>query len=248
MLKTNFYFKYSLVLFALTFFLTDSFAEIKWKKIAQNKSGSVFYIDTSSIKRVGDTAFFYMLTDYARPNSVGNLSSAIYVEVQCSTSRFRYLRDSYYDQPMGNGRVASTITKSSEWTYANQKSVGRRVNNFACKNTNRDINWKKITVNTSGSVYYIDTSSIKRIGDTVFFFRMTDYARPNSQGNLSSKIYMEVKCSSLRYRYLKDSYYNQPKGNGKPDTIINTPGKWKYYSNTKSVGAIVSNYACRSSD
>jgi len=248
MFKTNFYFKCFFVLFSLTFFLTDSFAEIKWKKIAQNKSGSVFYIDTSSIKRVGDTAFFYMLTDYARPNSVGNLSSAIYVEVQCSTSRFRYLRDSYYNEPMGNGRVASTITKSSEWTYANEKSVGRRVNNYACKFNSVNSNWKRITRNINGSVYYIDTTSIKRVGEMVYFYRMTDYAKPNSLGNLSSKIYLQVKCSTMQYRYLRDSYYDQPMARGNPASNITKPSEWSYYNNQKSVGAIVANYACRNSN
>ena len=78
---------------------------------------------------------------------------------------------------------------------------------FFSTNAFADYNWKKLGSNTSGNVFYIDTSSIKKNGSKVFYFTMNDYARPNEFGDLSSRVYMEVNCLNLNYRYLKDFYY-----------------------------------------
>ena len=63
---------------------------------------------------------------------------------------------------------------------------------FSVVNCFADFNWKKIGSNIAGDVSYVDLSSIKRVGNNVFFFRLMDYIKPTDQGDLSSKIYFEV--------------------------------------------------------
>ena len=114
---------------------------------------------------------------------------------------------------------------------------------FFSTNAFADYNWKKLGSNTSGNVFYIDTSSIKKNGSKVFYFTMNDYARPNEFGDLSSRIYMEVNCLNLNYRYLKDFYYQEPMGNGEPSTVFDKVGKWEV--NVKgSIGEVIRKFAC----
>ena len=69
-----------------------------------------------------------------------------------------------------------------------------------------------------------------------------DYIKPNEQGDLSSKIYFEVNCLDLSFRYIKDFYYKQPMGNGEY-TIYDKIGEWE--NNTKgSIGEGVRKFAC----
>ena len=68
--------------------------------------------------------------------------------------------------------------------------------------------------------------TIKKVGKTVYFFSMSDYVKPTTAGDLSARVYQEVNCIDLSFRYLKDFYYAQPMGNGEPTTIIDEIDKW----------------------
>ena len=105
-----------------------------------------------------------------------------------------------------------------------------------------DYNWKKIGSTNDGSNFYIDLSSIKKVDNNVFYFELSDSAKPNKYGTLSSKVYIEVNCLNLSYRHLKDFYYQEPMGNGEP-SILNDVSEW--YDQTKgSIGYMVSEFAC----
>tara|TARA_B100000700_G_scaffold21638_1_gene21002 strand:+ start:231 stop:635 length:405 start_codon:yes stop_codon:yes gene_type:complete len=107
-----------------------------------------------------------------------------------------------------------------------------------------ELKWKRIGANIDGDVYYIDEFSIKRVGNKVYYFTLSDYVRPSDTGgDLSAKIYQEVNCSDLSFRYLKDFYYLEPMGNGEPSTIYDKVGEWT--DNVKgSIGEAVALYAC----
>jgi hypothetical protein len=114
---------------------------------------------------------------------------------------------------------------------------------FSIVNSFADYNWKKLGSNISGNVFYIDTSSIKKNGSKVFYFSMNDYAKPSKFGDLSSRVYMEVNCLNLDYRYLKDFYYQEPMGNGEPSTIFDEVGKWEVTAKG-SIGEVIRKFAC----
>ena len=105
---------------------------------------------------------------------------------------------------------------------------------FSVANCFAEYNWKKIGSNIDGDVNFVDLTSIKKVGNNAFYFRLMDYIKPSDQGDLSSKVYFEVNCLDLSYRYIKDFYYKEPMGNGEY-TIFDEIGEWE--NNTKgSIG------------
>ncbi len=124
-----------LIIFVLCLFFTPniSFADYNWKKIGSNTRGDVLYIDLSTIKKVGNIVYYFDLLDYVIPSGQGHhLSSKTYKEVNCLDLSFRFLKDFYYLEPMGNGKANLINHKSGEW-YNNEKgSLGEHVRKFAC--------------------------------------------------------------------------------------------------------------------
>ena len=62
-------------------------------------------------------------------------------------------------------------------------------------------------------------------------------------GDLSNRIYMQVNCINLDYRFLKDFYYQEPMGNGEPSTIFDEVGKWEV-TNEGSIGNSIRKFVC----
>jgi hypothetical protein len=113
---------------------------------------------------------------------------------------------------------------------------------FSVANCFAEYNWKKIGTNIDGDVSYVDLSSIKKVGNNIFYFNLMDYIKPTNQGVLSAKNYFEVNCLDLSYRYIKDFYYKEPMGNGEY-TIFDEIGEWE--NNTKgSIGDKVRKFVC----
>ena len=113
---------------------------------------------------------------------------------------------------------------------------------FSVANCFAEYNWKKIGTNIDGDVSYVDLSSIKKVGNNIFYFNLMDYIKPTNQGDLSAKNYFEVNCLDLSYRYIKDFYYKEPMGNGEY-TIFDEIGEWE--NNTKgSIGEDAREFVC----
>ena len=88
----NLFRKLFFLLIIITFFPSNSFSEFNWKRVGENTNGTVFYVDKSSVKRMGNTIYFFSMMDYAKPVD-GVLSTKIYQEGNCSDYSFRYLKD-----------------------------------------------------------------------------------------------------------------------------------------------------------
>ena len=128
----NLFRKLFFLLIIITFFPSNSFSEFNWKRVGENTNGTVFYVDKSSVKRMGNTIYFFSMMDYAKPVD-GVLSTKIYQEGNCSDYSFRYLKDFYYDQPMGNGSVVQQVDEVSKWTANIPGSLNETVFDFLCK-------------------------------------------------------------------------------------------------------------------
>tara|TARA_Y100000287_G_C14094840_1_gene292209 strand:+ start:126 stop:518 length:393 start_codon:yes stop_codon:yes gene_type:complete len=128
----NFFKNLSLLLIIIVLFPSKSFSEFNWKKVGENTTGTVFYVDKDSVKRIGNTIYFFSMMDYAKPKD-GVLSTRIYQEGNCANYSFRYLKDFYYDQPMGNGTIVAQIDEPGEWTANVPGSLNETVFDFLCK-------------------------------------------------------------------------------------------------------------------
>tara|TARA_B100001769_G_C21973571_1_gene523657 strand:+ start:331 stop:714 length:384 start_codon:yes stop_codon:yes gene_type:complete len=124
--------KYLIIL--LLFFLSSSVLtnEFKWEKIGTNIDGSNFYTDYSTIKKIDNKVYYLQLTDYHEPTENGDLSSIIYIEVNCSNLNFRYLKDFYHEFPMGKGEPRHIINEKSDWMVSRQGSVGIKIRKGIC--------------------------------------------------------------------------------------------------------------------
>ncbi len=107
-------------------------ADYNWKKIGSTIRGSVGYVDLSSIKKVGNEAYYFELVDYATPTDAGHLSDRAYNHVNCLNLSFRFLKHFFYLEPMGNGKVNLIIDEASEWYDTKEGSLGEKIRQFVC--------------------------------------------------------------------------------------------------------------------
>jgi len=107
------------ILLAVTFsvmFSSASFAD--WKKIGENVGGTNFYVDFERIRKQGGYVFFWLLSNYYRPDHEGDLSDKAYLESDCKLFRYKNLSNLFHKEPMGKGMVSSTDNpKNPEWNY-----------------------------------------------------------------------------------------------------------------------------------
>jgi hypothetical protein len=92
-----------------------SYAE--WVKVAENVDGSTYYVDFERIRKVDGYVYYWVLSDFLKPNDWGNLSSKIQKQGDCKLFRFKKLSASFHTQPMGGGTGESYSPKNPEWKY-----------------------------------------------------------------------------------------------------------------------------------
>ena len=107
-------------------------ADYNWKKIGSTTTGSVGYVDLSSIKKVGNQAYYFELLDYATPTNLGHLSDRAYNQVNCLNLSYRFLKHFFYLEPMANGKVNLIIDEVSEWYDTKEGSLGEKIRQFVC--------------------------------------------------------------------------------------------------------------------
>ena len=122
-----------LTLFVLFFSSLVTAQDIEWKKISTNVNGTSIYADLSSIKKNNNNRVTFLeLTDFFEPSPQGMLSTIVYKEVNCKTFDFRYLKDIYFELPMGRGERIGVNNEISEWIEAVKTSVSHVVHTFVC--------------------------------------------------------------------------------------------------------------------
>ena len=114
-------------------FPSKSFAEWEW--VVENVDGDSYYLDFDTISRHNDYVYVWVLSDYAKRDEYGDISSKSYHLVECTKSRYKYLSDSYYTQRMAKGEPSEQSNEPDiEWTYPVKDSVDEVLLEEACKN------------------------------------------------------------------------------------------------------------------
>ena len=100
--------------------------------------------------------------------------------------------------------------------------------------------WTQVGVNVSGDTFYVDFERIRKHGGYVYYWRLSDYLKPTKFGDLSAKIYHQGDCKLFRYKFLSDSYHNEPMGRGERASGSNKPDKeWSYPSPNSSIEEVL---------
>ena len=104
--------------------------------------------------------------------------------------------------------------------------------------------WKKVGENVDGTTFYVDFERIRKHDGYVYYWELIDYLKPTKYGVLSSKIYHQVDCKKLRYKWLSYSSHKEPMGGGTGE-IDNTPDKDWNYPPPDSSGEIILKTVCQ---
>lgn len=90
--------------------------------------------------------------------------------------------------------------------------------------------WTEVVESNAGSTFYVDFDRIRKNGGYVYFWRLTNYLKPDSSGNLSNKSYYQGDCELIRHKWLTLSFFKEPMGEGTANTVeIPEEYKdWKY--------------------
>ena len=107
-------------------------AENQWVEVLKTDNGNIFFIDKNSINKKKDKIFFIKLHEYSIVNDLGEKSSIIHHEVDCTKTKIKYLKDFYYKLPMGKGEVSYFGNEHSEWIKAKQDTILSTLINYVC--------------------------------------------------------------------------------------------------------------------
>ena len=124
------FFTYLALIFTIIF-NSKSFAD--WTKVSVSESGNTWYVDFQTIKEHSGYVYYWELNSYLKPDKFGDWSAINYKQVDCNLLRYKFLSDTYYSRPMGQGKItASTNNPSKKWIYVNHNTIGHLVLNKVC--------------------------------------------------------------------------------------------------------------------
>jgi hypothetical protein len=108
--------------------------------------------------------------------------------------------------------------------------------------------WEPVVESDDGSVYSYDPTTVKREGDIVTYWELSDYSKPLKSGRLSvisSKSKITQDCKNNRYKVGDLIDYDGHKGTG---NIVNvamaTETNW-YIGQEGSVNEVMKNFLCK---
>ena len=120
------------LLFSTLMFSTPSYGE--WTKVSEDVYGITHYVDFERIRKHDGYIYFWLLTDYLKPNKFGDLSVKNYQQSDCKLFRFKWLSVSFHTEPMGHGTVNNIeITgKYKDWIYPPPDSAQESILKIVC--------------------------------------------------------------------------------------------------------------------
>ena len=102
--------------------------------------------------------------------------------------------------------------------------------------------WTKVGENIKAT-FYVDYERIRKNDGYVYWWDLTDFLKPTSQGHLSAKTYSQGDCKLFRVKVLSRSIHKEPMGGGTGE-MINKPDKEWTYPSPNSVNEIILKAVC----
>jgi len=91
--------------------------------------------------------------------------------------------------------------------------------------------WTKVVESVDGNEFYLDFERIRKHSGYIYIWRVDNYLKPDPDGTLSEKLYIEVDCKLFRSKYLSATFHSQPMGKGTPqDIAVTNLNEWQYPS------------------
>lgn len=122
------------ILLILALALGGGVARAEWIKIAHNEQ-SVFYLDSSTSKKVEGRVMIWVLREHAGLRFGGNgayQSSKDQFDVDCFGRRIRRIYSSDHPKSMGEGKAVNFEHGPMSWNYAAPNTIVGRIVDVAC--------------------------------------------------------------------------------------------------------------------
>jgi len=133
MKKKIFYFSF-IFIFLIQADLFAKSTKFYWSKVSYTKSSS-FYIDKSSIKKVGPYLYFWALTNYDIPDKSGTKSVISVNRVECNSMKSQILSYTSYFDFFGEGRLKMDfILSNPKWESYGDRSAHYLTLKTVCRN------------------------------------------------------------------------------------------------------------------
>jgi hypothetical protein len=100
---------------------------------------------------------------------------------------------------------------------------------FASLNLSAE-SWLKAGVNARGDTFYIDTDSIEKENEVVYYQNLVDFAQPTALRARSHISKYKVDCVENKQTWLDYQYYSQHMGKGK--IVTKSLPVWNHYGST----------------
>ena len=119
-------------LLAFLFSLLISFNSYgEWVNFAKGTDGTTHYIDFDTIKEHNGYVYWWNMSDYIKPNQMGNMSGKTYFQGDCGINRFKSLSYSHSKKPMGEEGETNN-PPNPKWHYPSPSSAGELMLKLVC--------------------------------------------------------------------------------------------------------------------
>ena len=126
--------KITLLLVIIFTFLFSTTSWGEWSYVEEDVyNGYKFYYDKDRVRKNGKYLYFWFLIDSLKPLERGDFSLTRYLQLDCSISRYKSLKEITYKKSMGEGEMTSDFTPPNEWKYPEPESISEFVSNKVCK-------------------------------------------------------------------------------------------------------------------
>jgi len=88
-------------------------------------------------------------------------------------------------------------------------------------------NWVFVTTSQDGAVFFIDSNSMQKSGNSITFWKMINYVQRDKYGDLSAKIQSTINCKSREDIMRYSLYYDDINNTGKLTSSGDVKDSWK---------------------
>lgn len=110
-----------ILLVSTVMFSSSSYAE--WTKNSSSGGGTTtFYVNFDEIRNHEGYVYYWVLSDFVKPFTDGELSVKSYMMGDCKIFRVKVLTNIWYKEPMGRG-TPDPSPQSEDWEYVPPNSA-----------------------------------------------------------------------------------------------------------------------------
>jgi len=121
-----------LIFFVIILSAFKIYASAKWVLVEYNNDNDVFFIDSNSIQKSGDSRTVWQKVNYSKRDSHGDLSSKIQRTFNCRTRESINRHLIFYDDIDNNGQVTSSAKATLGWEPISPETANWTIYKYVC--------------------------------------------------------------------------------------------------------------------